>query len=118
MPRQQWHVARATAQRRHFQRHDVEPVIKVLTKRSLPHARGQVAVRRRHHTDIDMDRIRAAESLHFTLLQNPQQFGLQFQRQLAYLVQKEGAALSLFEPSGPRLDGPGESPPNMSKELA
>ena len=54
-----------------------------------------------------VDGFRTAESLKLAFLQDPQQFGLQFHGKVADFVQKQGAALSLFEAADAVLQGAG-----------
>ena len=57
----------------------------------------QIHVRRGDHARIDRNRFRAADALNLPLLQNAQQFGLRFERQLADFIQEDGPAMSLFK---------------------
>jgi len=50
-------------------------------------------------------------------LQDAQQLGLQLQRHVSYFVQKYGAAVSLLKASDTLVDGAGEGPAYMSKQL-
>ena len=62
-------------------------------------------------------RFRAADALDLALLQNAQQLGLQRQRHLADFVQKNRAAVRLFEQSDARVDGSGEGSLGVAEEL-
>jgi len=96
------------AQRRDGDREYAEAVVKVAAKCSGPDRIAQVAIG-------CGDDARAAgacrglpDTLIFSVLQHPQQFGLEFQRQLADLVKKQRARRSVFKESGLRAGCAGE----------
>ncbi|MCY1448177.1 hypothetical protein D9M71_648310 [compost metagenome] len=57
------------------------------------HGIGQVDVGRRHQTNVDRNRRARAQAHHFPLLQHPQQLDLHRERQVADLVEEQGAAV-------------------------
>ena len=57
----------------------------------------EVSVGRGHQANIDMDGARAAQAFEFLLLQNAQELGLQFERNIADLVEKQRAAMGQLE---------------------
>ncbi len=59
-----------------------------------------------------------AEPLEFLLLQNAQQFRLKFQRDVAYLVQKQRALVCKFKASRLFRDCPGECPFFVTEQFA
>ncbi|MBN2872464.1 MAG: hypothetical protein JXJ30_06110 [Halothiobacillaceae bacterium] len=54
---------------------------------------------RRHHAQVDPARAGLAHGARLAVFQKPQQFGLQRQRQLAQLVEKQRAAAGLVDQS-------------------
>ncbi len=62
-------------------------------------------------------RFRTADALNLAFLQNAQKLGLQRQRHLADLVQKNSAAVGLLEQSDARIDGSGEGSLGVAEEF-
>src|SRR5207245_4455982 len=58
-----------------------------------------------------------ADALNLPVLQNPQEFALHFERDLADFVQEHGAALRKFEQSDLVLCRARERPANMAEEF-
>ena len=87
-------VVAPLAQRRHRQRDDVEAEVEILAERALAMACLEIAVGGGDHADVDLDAAPRADALDDLLLQHAQQLGLQRRRQLADLVEKDGAAVA------------------------
>ncbi|MNR00641.1 hypothetical protein D3C85_1164200 [compost metagenome] len=68
----------------------------------------QLHVGRRQHPHIDGDALARAQAHHFALLQHAQQLDLDRHRQVADLVEEQGAAVGFFEPAGLGAEGAGE----------
>ena len=64
---------------------------------------------------IDPEDVRAAQPLHFALVEEAQQLGLHAQRQLAYLVEKQCAAMSAVNAPDARLHRAGESAAHIAE---
>ena len=109
---------RALAQRRHLERDDVEPVVEVLAEPALRDLLGEVAVRRRDHADVDLDRLRAADALELVLLQEAQQLDLDRRRDLADLVEEQRAAVGEREPAVLARHRAGERAALVTEQLA
>ena len=90
-------VVEPIAQRRQVDREDVEPVVEVLAELALRDQRLEVAVGGRDDADVDLDRLGAADALELALLQHAQQLDLHLQRQVADLVEEQGAAVGELE---------------------
>ncbi len=75
-------------QRWNVNRHNVQPVIKVLAKCPLLQRRSQIAIRRRQQPNIDLNRARSSQPLKLTLLKHAQQLHLCRRRHIANLVEK------------------------------
>jgi len=65
-----------------------EAIIQVFTKFSFPNVFGEIAIGGRDDSDIYLVRFGTAEALKFTLLQNTEQLGLDFHRNLADLIEE------------------------------
>jgi len=63
-------------ERRHDDRENVEPIIKILAKLLVLHRFLQIAVRRRKHADVDLDRSIPTDPLKLAFLQYPEKLGL------------------------------------------
>ena len=116
--RQQGNVFAAVAQRRQAQVDHVEPVKQVLAKGSLLHHLRQVAVGGGHDARLDGHAVGGAHRPHFLLLQGAQQLGLQIERELADLVEKDRAALRRNQQPVFRPVGAGESALHIAEQLA
>src|SRR5689334_17607255 len=86
-------------------RDDVEAVVEVLAKASLGDALDEVAVGGCDEADVEGDGFGAAEALELAFLEDAEEFGLEFEGEVADFVEKEGAALGLFEAAGAVLHG-------------
>src|ERR1051326_5607941 len=79
----------ALAQWRHTQPNHVEPVIQGLTKTTLRHHVFEISVSRRNDAHVNLAWPLFAERLNLTFLQEPQQFWLNIQRQVADFIKKQ-----------------------------
>ena len=76
-----------------------DAVIEVFAERPLLRGPVQVLVRRRQHAHVHLARRALAERVDFALLQEAQELRLQGERQVAYLVEEERAALGRADES-------------------
>jgi hypothetical protein len=111
-------VFEALAQRREAQREHVEAVVEILAEAALGDRAGEVDVGGGEDADVDPDGAVAADGLEGALLQDAQQLGLGVDRELADLVEQEGAAVGHLEPAGAVLGGPGEGAADVAEQLA
>src|SRR3954469_1507901 len=111
-------VLSAIAQARHDDRHDIQPVEKVLSERSLAHGLTKVPMRRRDDADIDLPLSRGADRSDRPALENVEQLGLQGRRHLCDLVEEQRATVSLGEQTSAVARGAGEGALDVSKQLA
>ena len=98
-PDERRNVFPAVAQRRNVNGKHLEAEEQVLAEPILAHRLTEVAIAGRNQADIDLHGSAAAQSLEGAILQHPQQFGLQLERELADLVEKQRAAIGDLEPS-------------------
>src|SRR5918996_2446030 len=82
-------VLLALAERGHVDVDHVQPVVEVLAELPVVNPLGEVAVRRRDHADVDLDRHVRSDPLELALLENAQQLGLRAERHLANLVEED-----------------------------
>ena len=108
----------ALAQRRQAQRHDIEPVIKILAEQALADQLAQVAVGGGDDAHIGLDRRAPADRGVFALLQHAQQPRLRFQRHVADFVQEQRAAFGLLETADAAIGGAGEGAALMAEQFA
>src|SRR2546427_10433989 len=97
---------------------DVQAVVEVFAEALLLDEASEVAVRRGDQADVDLDRPGAADTLELLLLEDPEELRLELERDLADLVEEEGAAMGHLEASDLLRDGPGERAPLAAEELA
>src|SRR5579862_8805716 len=71
-----------------------------------------------HQPDVDPKRTATSESFELALLNDPQKLGLQFQRDVADLVEQEGSIMSQLKSPGPLRQSAGESALFVSKQFA
>ena len=105
------------AQRRHLDRHHVQPVVQIFAKMALAHPLFQVDVRSRDDAHVHFHGFRAAQALEFALLQDAQEFGLQFERQFADLIQEQRAVVGLLKTPIALLHGAREGAFDMAEQL-
>src|SRR6267378_4310863 len=94
---QERNIPVAFPQRRNVDGKNIQTKEEIGSELLLAHHRLQIAVRRGNQTRICSKRARAAQPLELPLLQHSEQFGLQFERNFSYFVQKNGAAIGDFE---------------------
>ena len=89
MPRQEQHIPRSLAQRRHLNRKHIQPVIQILSKRPILHRYTKRPIGRCNHAHIHSDLITTPHGTNASLLQNTQQTHLHIQRHIPDLIQKQ-----------------------------
>src|SRR5271168_59706 len=108
--RQRQNVAATLAQRRQFERHHIEPVVKIGPEARGAHLLGQIAVGGGDEAHVETEGAGAAQALHLALLQNPQDLCLQPEIHFRDFVEQQSAALRLFELAGVGSESAGERP--------
>ena len=74
-------------------------------------------MRRRDHAHIGPDRLVAADALECLLLQHAQELGLEGQRHVSYLVEKNGTVIALLELANAAAVGPSKGALLVSEKL-
>ncbi|HMV67769.1 MAG TPA: caspase family protein, partial [Myxococcota bacterium] len=106
------------AQRRHVNANDAQPVVEVLAESPFGHALLEVGIGRRNHADIDLDRARVPHRHDLGLLEEPEQFRLHVEWQVADLVEEERASGGGANQPGRVRHGAGERATSMAEQLA
>src|SRR5437016_7795896 len=111
-------VVRPAAQRRQVDGADVQAVVQVVAERALPHHVGEIAVGGGDDPDVDADRVGGADALDLAVLEHAQQLHLHAERQLADLVEEDGAPVRRLEEALAVAVGAGEGAAQVPEELA
>ena len=106
-------VVRAVAKRGDLDLNHVEPVVEIFPEPAVFDGLLQIGVCGRQDADIRLASALVAYPLVFAVLDEAQQLGLDRKRQVADLIQKEGAALAGGDPTGVIPQSPGEGPLHM-----
>ena len=96
----------------------IQAIIKVGAKLAVRDLLREVGIGRGHQANIHMDGARAAQPFEFVLLQNPQELGLQFERNIADLVKKQRASMGQLEAADALRNGAGEGALFMAEQFA
>src|SRR5579863_2786986 len=118
MTNQEGDIFAAFAQGRQPYGKNVDAVEQVVTELALADAAREIPVGGCDHTYVDLQGARAAQPLELLILQDTEQFGLHFQRNLADFVEEQGAAVGQFHAAHFARDGAGEGPLLVAEELA
>ena len=105
------------AERLNREPHDIQAEIQVLPETAFADHGGQVAMRGGDDSQIDGDRLDAADRHDGALLNAAQQFGLNGQRQLADFIEKQRAAIGTANEAQSGRDGAGERALHVAEQL-
>ena len=83
-------------------------MVQIFAEFALLHRFFQIAMGGHDHPHVYPQRFVAANALHFAFFQYAQQLGLHRRRHIADFIQKQRAAIGLFEFPGMALPGAGE----------
>src|SRR5580704_7011444 len=108
----------ALTQRRNIDREDVETVEQIRTEFLIFYHHIEVAIGRRNQPGLRVERARVAEPLKLTLLEHPQELWLQFEWDLADLVEENGAFGRQLKAANALSDGSGEGSFFVTEKLA
>ena len=114
---QQRYIVFPFAQRRQVYAYLVKTVVEVLAEASTAHSLDDIHVSGGNHTHVNLLRRAAAHRYYLAVLQHAQQLHLHGQRQLAYFVEENGAAVGLFKITFARTVGASEGTFHMTEKL-
>ena len=110
-------ILASIAQRRHGDDEGAEPKVEILTERPRVDRRPQVTVRRGDDSGVHLDVAFGADASDLSLLQGPQQFGLDRRSDFADLVQEYRAAAGDFEQTCLVAHGARKSASHVAEQL-
>src|SRR5262249_12396469 len=90
-------ISRSLAERRHAKGKDVQAIEEIGSESPGRDRLPQIAISRRDDPDVHSDALARPHRLELLLLQHPQQLDLRLERQLADLVQEDGASMRQLE---------------------
>ena len=90
-------IGLALPERRQGHGDDVEPIVEVLAKTARLHLGGEIAIRRRHQPDVDLDRLRPPTRSNSRSCSTRRSLHLHRRRDLADLVEEQGPAIGQLE---------------------
>src|SRR6478735_1531559 len=117
MPCEKGHVTRALRERRDFHDDLREAVIEILAEAAVGDHRFQVLVRCANDARVDCYRLPPADPLDDPLLEEAQQLHLERQRNVADLVEEQGAAFGKLDLADVRFDGAGKGAALIAEQL-
>ncbi len=110
-------ILRPLSQRRKLDREHIEPVKQVCAKSAIPHHLRQILIRGCYDANIHSNRAGAAKPLKLLFLQNSQELWLQFERQIADLIQKQCSLVGELKAARGLRQGSGEGSTLVAKQL-
>src|SRR5262249_24385839 len=110
-------IGRSLAQRGHGDRHNIQPVEKVVAEPAFAHKLLEVAMCCRHYSNIPRNGFVAADAFNLALLQDSQQRDLNFRRQIADFIQENCATVRRFKAAEATLCGARKRALLMPEEL-
>ena len=105
------------AERRHDQLDDGQPIVEVHAEAAATRLGGEVAVRARDHTDVDVLDAARADLLDLAFLEHAKQLRLHRHGKLSDFVEDQRSAVRNRKEPLPRAVGPGESAPRVAEQL-
>ena len=97
---------------------DVQSKIEIASEEPLSGHLPKILVRRRDDANVDLLRLIAAQPFEFLLLEDTQKFCLKLQRDVADLIEEEGAVVSQFESADFARNRTGKSSLFMTEKFA
>src|SRR6202035_819558 len=114
---QQGNVFSSFAQRGHFNRKNVEPVIQVAAEHARSDGSLQVTIRGSNHPNIDWDRSSGADAFKFVFLKNTQESDLGLGWKLSDFIQENRASFGQLKAPYATLNCPGKGALLMAKQF-
>ena len=116
--REQGNVFFALTKRRDAYLNDVEPIIEIFPKFSLPDKRSEIPIRCRDQTNFRVDALVPADAFEDARVESAQKFDLNIGINFADFIQEERSACGLFESADASLGRSSECPALMTEKLA
>src|SRR5439155_20195304 len=113
-----WNVRAPIAKRRHLDTNDVEPVVEVLAELAALHVFFDVAIGCRDDAHVDALLRGSTNGANLPFLKDAKKLHLRLRRELADLVEKNGAAVGFSADSERALRRAGEGAFVVAEELA
>jgi len=117
MAHKQRDILRTFPQRGEAHREDVQAIVEVTSELPVRHHLRQVPTGGRDHTHVHARCLGAAQTFKFLFLEHAQELGLEFEGDVADLVEEQGASIRQFEPSDFSSNRAGESSSLVPEEL-
>src|SRR6266481_846190 len=114
---QERNVSGTFAQRWDADRKHVQAIVQVAAELAILHHLFQVAIGRRYQSHIHLLGSVTAQPFKLTFLQSAQQFGLDLNRNVSHLVEKQRALIGELKPANLLRNRAREGPSFMSKKL-
>src|SRR5690606_23770217 len=108
----------AFAKRRNPKPDDVQPVKKIFAERAFGDLFLERHVRGGNDANVDLDRALFADRLNLAFLQKPKEFWLNIQRQIAYFIEEQRAAVGRADHSRRIGHGAGKRAFSVSEQVA
>jgi len=115
---QQTDIFRPFTQGRQFNGENAEPIEEVGAKLTIVDHLSEIAMCGADHAHIGVNRGGTAETFELSFLDDAKNFGLQLERKVADLVQKQSAVVTPLKPSNTARDRAGEGATLMSEQFA
>src|SRR5437763_1125288 len=90
-------VVATLAQRRQFDRNDVQAIEEIFLKTAFGHHLAKISIRGRNHTNVDFFGAFGTEWFEFALLQHAKELRLQRRTHRADFIEEDGAPISQRE---------------------
>src|SRR5271166_1128002 len=97
---------------------NIQPVEKIGTELLLLHQSPQISIGGGDQTRVSLECLGTSQAFELALLQDAQQFGLEFKWNLANLIQEYCAPIGQFKAADALRDGAGEGASLMSEQFA
>src|SRR5713101_1301619 len=115
---QLWNVFLTFPQRRYPDGKHMQAVVQITAKFPVRDHLFEIAIRRSNQPDVDFSRHGAAQALEFTLLENPQELGLDLNWDVSHLIQEQSAFVGKFETADFLCNRSGKGSSLVAKEFA
>ena len=99
-------------------REHVEPVVEIAAEFPVDNHLLEIAVGGGDQSNVGLNQLVAPQTFELLLLEDAQQFGLQFQRHIAHFIEEQGAFVRQFEAADTLGAGPGKRAAFVAEQIA